>query len=91
MVYPSFAQDPDLVRHGFLISVAKTDFGGLGKFYAETIARVINGAKPRDLKQIHEEPVKIIFNTETAIKISLKPELFKLLSDTAEEMYGNKE
>jgi ABC-type uncharacterized transport system substrate-binding protein len=85
---PSFTQHFELVRHGFLISIAITDFSGEGKFYAETIARIINGAKPRDLNQVYEEPVQILFNAETAIKIGMKPELFKLLSDTAEEIYG---
>ncbi|MDM8554738.1 ABC transporter substrate binding protein [Desulfococcaceae bacterium HSG7] len=85
---PSFSQHYDLVRHGFLISVAKTNFDGAGKFHAETVAQIFNGAKPRDLNQVYEGPVEIVFNAETAIKIGMKLELFKLLSDIAEEVYG---
>ncbi len=72
---PSFTQHFDLVRHGFLLSVAKTKYTGVGKFYAETIARVINGEKPGDLNQVYEDPVKISFNAATAIKIGLNPRM----------------
>ena len=85
---PSFSQSIDLVEAGILISVAKPNFDGVGRFYAETIARIINGEKPGELSQVHKESVKISFNTDTAIKIGMKPDLFKLLSDTAEKVYG---
>ncbi|MDM8535560.1 ABC transporter substrate binding protein [Desulfobacterales bacterium HSG17] len=85
---PSFSQNPDLVKSGILISVAQPNFNGVGKFYAEIIAMIINGEKPGDLNQVYEEFVKITFNADTAIKIGIKPDLFNLLSDTAEDVYG---
>ncbi|MDM8537020.1 ABC transporter substrate binding protein [Desulfobacterales bacterium HSG17] len=85
---PSFSQHFDMVRHGFLLSVSITDFDGLGKFHAETIARIINGEKPGDLNQIHEEPVKILFNAATAINIGMKPGIFNMLINTAEKVYN---
>ncbi len=84
---PTFSQSTDLVRYGLLLSVAQTNFEGMGKFYAATIAKIINGAKPRDLNQVHEAPVEIAFNAAAAILIGLQPEIYDLLLKTAEEVY----
>ena len=85
---PTFAQSgSDEVRQGVLLSVATSDFSLLGLFHAETMGKIINGAKPRDLHQIHEAPVKIAFNAATAMMIGLNPQIYNLLSETAEEIY----
>jgi ABC-type uncharacterized transport system substrate-binding protein len=85
---PTFSQfGVDEVRQGVLLSVATPNFIGLGRFHAETIAKIINGAKPRDLNQIYEELVKIAFNAAAAMIIGMDPETYNLLMDTAEEIY----
>jgi len=89
---PTFSQaGPDEVRLGILLSVATPDFRGLGRFHADIIAKIINGAKPRDLNQIFELPVKSAFNAATGKKIGLKPEIYDLLLRSSVEVYGEKE
>lgn len=45
---PTFSQlGSQEVRHGVLLSVAKTGAKDFARFHAETIAKIINGAKPR--------------------------------------------
>ncbi len=77
------------VRQGALLSIADSDFSLEGKFQAETIAKVINGAKPRELNQILEVPTKIAFNASTAMQIGLKDDIYNLLLTTAEEVYND--
>ncbi len=38
----------------------------------ETFAKILNGAKPHDLKQEFESPLKIVINLETARKIGFR-------------------
>jgi len=85
---PTFSQlGPDEVRQGVLLSIATPNFKAWGKFHAEVIAKIINGAKPRELDQVFELPAKIAFNAAEAMTIGLKPEIFDLLSKTAAEVY----
>ncbi|NJL59433.1 MAG: ABC transporter substrate-binding protein, partial [Desulfobacteraceae bacterium] len=86
---PTFSQagGSDNVRQGVLLSIATPNFKALGKFHAEVIAKIINGAKPRELDQVFELPAKIAFNAAEAMTIGLKPDIFNLLSQTAEEVY----
>lgn len=88
---PSFSQaGSDEVRHGVLLSIAASaSLKNYGKFHAETIAKVINGAKPRDLKQVYEAPVKIAFNKAEAKIIDLQDEIYELLLKISEEVYEN--
>jgi ABC-type uncharacterized transport system substrate-binding protein len=88
---PSFSQGgSDEVKHGVLLSVsASSSLKSYGKFYAETIAKVINGAKPRDLEQVYEAPVKIAFNKAEAKLIDLRDDTYDLLAGIAEEVYDN--
>jgi len=85
---PIFSQGgPDEVRRGVLLSIAAPNFKALGKFHAETIAKIINGAKPSDLDQVFELPAKIAFNKAAARTIDLKDELYQLLLKTSDELY----
>jgi len=85
---PTFSQSgADDARHGVLLSVANTSYKEIGKFHAETVAQIINGAKPRSLPQIYEPPVKIAFNKAAAKIIDLKDDIYQLLSETADEVY----
>ena len=56
----------EYVKAGFLMSLAMPGFKHVGKFYAETMAKIFNGAKPRQLNQIFEDPAKIAINLRTA-------------------------
>ncbi len=85
---PTFSQiGADQVRQGALLSVAKANFTGIGKFHAEVIGKIINGAKPRDLNQVYESPIRFAFNAAAAMIIGLDPETFDFLSNTADEVY----
>ena len=71
---PTFAQvGSDQVRTGFLMSISLAGYKYVGNFYAETIAKVLNGAKPRQLGQIFEDPPKIAINLKTAEIIGYDP------------------
>ncbi len=71
---PTFAQfGSDQVRAGFLMSISLAGYKYVGNFYAETIAKVLNGAKPRQLGQVFEDPPKIAINLKTAELIGYDP------------------
>ena len=71
---PTFSQaGSEEVKNGFLLSISLAGFRYVGRFYAETIAKVLNGAKPRDLEQIFEDPPKIAINLKTAEIIGYDP------------------
>jgi ABC-type uncharacterized transport system substrate-binding protein len=73
---PTFSQSgSDEVKYGFLMSISKANFKYVGLFYAETIAKIFNGAKPRQLDQIFEAPTSISINLKTAEIIGYDPPL----------------
>ncbi|WP_394065604.1 ABC transporter substrate-binding protein [Alcaligenes sp. WGS1538] len=83
---PSFAMlDPAQVRAGLLMSLAQADYSYVGLFHAEVIARILNGAKPRQLSQIWVDPAKIALNLDTARIIGFDPPVDILLA--ADEVY----
>jgi len=85
---PIFSQGgPVEVRQGVLLSIAAPDFKALGKFHAENIAKIVNGAKPRELDQVFTLPVKIAFNKAAAKAIDLREDMYQLLLKTANEVY----
>ncbi len=64
-----FAQSRyELVKYGILMGAVRKTYSADGLFYAETFAKILNGAKPRDLPQIFESPLQIAVNLETASK-----------------------
>jgi ABC-type uncharacterized transport system substrate-binding protein len=73
------------VKAGLLMSLAETSSSLLGLFHAEAIARIFNGAKPRELNQILADPVKVALNLETARQIGFDPPVDILLA--ADEVY----
>jgi ABC-type uncharacterized transport system substrate-binding protein len=86
---PSFAMlGSTQVRAGLLMSLAQADYSYVGLFHAETIARVFNGARPRQLSQIWIDPPKIAVNLETARRIGFDPPVDILLA--ADEVYEEK-
>jgi ABC-type uncharacterized transport system substrate-binding protein len=54
------------VKHGVLMSIAKKNFEYYSPYYGETIGKILNGARPRDLNQVLREPLKLSINLETA-------------------------
>ena len=61
------------VRQGVLMSIAQLNYVYVGRFHAETIARILNGAQPRGLPQVWQAPAKIALNLETAERIGYDP------------------
>jgi len=83
---PTFSQIGSRdVRYGVLLSIAQANFKYVGRFHAETAARIFNGAKPRDLKQLFEDPPKISINLYTAQIIGYDPPVDIL--GAADEIY----
>jgi len=71
---PAFSQSgSEEVRRGILLSISLAGFKYNGRFHAETIAKILNGAKPRDLDQVFESPPKIAINLATASIIGYDP------------------
>ena len=71
---PTFSQSGSHeVKKGFLLSVSTAGFKYVGKFYAQTIAKILNGAKPRELDQVFEDPPKIAINLKTCELIGFDP------------------
>jgi len=69
---PTFSQSgTDEVKKGILMTISPADFSYIGKFYAETAAKIMNGATPRKLPMYFDQPYKWDFNFETAEKIGL--------------------
>ncbi len=71
---PTFSQSgADEVRYGFLLSISKIGFSAVGRFYAETMAKILNGASPGKLSQIFESPSKIAINLKASGDIGFDP------------------
>ena len=83
---PSFAMmGSRQVEQGILLSLAQADVSYVGLFHAETMARIFNGAKPRQLSQLWVDPPKIALNLGTARTIGFDPPVDILLA--ADEVY----
>ncbi|GHT92637.1 hypothetical protein FACS1894116_03150 [Betaproteobacteria bacterium] len=83
---PSFSmQGSEEVKAGILMSMAQADFSYIGMFHAETIARIFNGAQPRQLTQIWADPAKIVLNLKTTRLIGFDPPVDILLA--ADEVF----
>lgn len=75
----------DQVRRGVLMSISRKDFSGLGNYYASVMAKIFNGARPRDLDPVYKEPLKIAINLETAERIGYTPP--RAILSIADEIY----
>lgn len=84
---PTFYQaGSDGVRRGFLLSISRGGgFTPAGRFLAATVAKVLNGAKPRELKQLFEDSPNIAINLKTAEVIGLY--LYADVLAAADELY----
>lgn len=71
---PSFSQSgPGETRLGVLMSLAQTDFDDVGLFEANAVAKVLDGAKPREVNQIFEGPLGLAINLKMAMLIGWNP------------------
>ena len=84
---PTFSQlGSEEVRYGFLLSIARAGgFKPVGRFLATTMAKIFNGAKPRQLNQVFEEGPAIAINLKTAEMIGLY--LYADVLAAADEIY----
>ena len=83
---PTFSQaGSQEVRHGFLMSISRPSYKPVGRFLAATVAKVLNGAQPRELNQLFEESPSIAINLKTAEVIGLY--LYADVLAAADEIY----
>ncbi|MFW6240126.1 MAG: ABC transporter substrate binding protein [Thermodesulfobacteriota bacterium] len=75
------------VRRGVLMSIAMAGYEASGLYYAQLMAKIFNGAKPRDLEQKLVDPPKIALNLKTANIINYDPS-FDVLA-AADEIYND--
>ena len=69
---PTFSQlGAKEVQQGFLFSISRPGFKPAGIFLSATIAQILNGARPRQLKQLFEETPSIAINLKTAEIVGL--------------------
>lgn len=62
----------DLIKNGILIGAGRPNFKAEADFYAQTLAKILNGAQPRQVSQIFESPFKIVVNLEVSKIIGFK-------------------
>lgn len=87
---PTFSQAGiEEVRQGLLMSISQAGFKYVGAFYASTMGKILNGALPRELNQIFEDPSKIAINLTTAETIKFYPSMDVLSS--ADEIFQQKD
>lgn len=86
---PTFSQlGSEEVKRGFLLSISRAGgFKPVGRFLAATIAKIFNGAKPRELNQVFEEAPNIAINLKTAEMVGLY--LYADVLAAADEIYRN--
>jgi ABC-type uncharacterized transport system substrate-binding protein len=71
---PTFSQAGSIeVRDGVLLSIATSGFKYVAEYHAKKIARILNGAQPRSLPILFEDPAKIAINLRTAQVIGFDP------------------
>lgn len=73
------------VKLGALMSIAQAGFKYVGLFHAEVLAKVLNGAKPRDIDQKWQDPPKIAINLKVAEIIGYDPPVDIMMA--ADEIY----
>ncbi len=87
---PTFSmRGPEEVERGVLLSIARDRFVKVGKFHAEIMAQIFNGAKPRELDQIYVDPQTIAVNIKTAeiVEFIIPPAFLKVTDEVFKEIY----
>jgi ABC-type uncharacterized transport system substrate-binding protein len=84
---PSFSQTgPEDTRLGVLLSMGETDFINSGRFEAEALKKILNGATPRSLNQLYLPPLTMALNLKMARLIGWNPP-FEVLA-AMDELYN---
>jgi len=84
---PSFSQlGPEETRLGVLLSLGETDFLNSGRFEAEVVQAILNGAQPRAINQVYLPPLTMALNLKMAQLIGWKPP-FEVLA-AVDELYN---
>lgn len=84
---PTFSQlGPEEVEKGALMSIARADMAGVGRFGAMTIARALGGEPLRRLPQVYFDTPSIAWNVATAAAIGYPIPFPALLA--ADSLYG---
>ena len=87
---PTFSmRGPEEVERGVLLSISRDRFVKVGKYHAEIMAQIFNGAKPRELDQIFMDPQTIAVNIKTAeiIEFIIPPAFLKVTDEVFKEIY----
>ncbi len=83
---PSFSQaGSEEVMYGVLLSIAQAGMKYIGEYHAKIMGQILNGATPRKLSMVFEEPPKIAINLKTAEIIDFDPPVDILMA--ADEIY----
>ena len=85
---PSFSMlGPKWVKEGILMSISSdSGYKALSRYNADKFGQILNGAKPRGLNQVFEDPLDIAINTATAKAIGFP--MPKSIMAIATEIYG---
>ena len=73
------------VKAGLFMSISKSNYKYAGQYHAGVIAKIFNGAKPRQIDQVFEGPPKVAINLKTAQFIGFDPPM--LLLGATDEIY----
>jgi ABC-type uncharacterized transport system substrate-binding protein len=87
---PTFSmRGPEEVKSGVLFSISRGGFVAVGRYHAEIMAQIFNGAKPRELDQVFLDPKLIAINLKTAETINyiIPPEFLKVTDEIYKEIY----
>lgn len=76
---PVFAQQSNDVAGGALMSLARQNFAGVGRFNARAMVRILKGESPAKVRQIYENSPNIIINLDVAREIAYRPRFDLLL------------
>jgi ABC-type uncharacterized transport system substrate-binding protein len=76
---PVFAQQSNDVPNGALMSLARQNFSGVGRFNARAMVRILKGESPGKIPQIYESSPNIIMNLDVAKAIGYRPRFDLLL------------
>lgn len=88
---PTFSQSAaNFVELGALFSLSRGSSRFEAEFYAETMAKILNGALPNSLDQVFSPPPVIAINLATAKRIGYEPplEVLGLADEIYEEIKG---
>ena len=81
---PSFSQSGiEETKLGVLMSLSQSSFSSEGRFGAEAVAKVMNGALPRSVGQVFDSAIGLAINLEMARRIYWDPPFEILLAADA--------